>query len=254
MSPRRRLSWAEVRVAVLDCGVLSLACLLAYWLVTFVFAHVYSVSRADDLVGSLWAVIATVFVFRDSYLRSVRAAASRMSATLVSFVICLIYLTFLPFHPWALAVLIGVSTLTVTLTGRPGDAITAGITTAAVMVTAALSPHDAWQQPILRMADTIIGIAVGIAAAWVGLRVLRPESRLGNPAGHLADPEDRRCSLGGLEITAVASSAAGQRQTQAGRRHGGGLVPAVAAVDARRERAASDALIVIDCVPYGVFV
>jgi hypothetical protein len=34
------------------------------------------------------------------------------------------------------------------------------------------------------MADTIIGIAVGIAAAWVGLRVLRPESRLGNPASH----------------------------------------------------------------------
>jgi uncharacterized membrane protein YgaE (UPF0421/DUF939 family) len=184
MSQRRRLSWAEVRAAVLDCGVLSLACLLAYWLVTFVFSHVYSLSRADDLVGSLWAVIATVFVFRDSYLRSVRAAASRMSATLVSFAICLIYLAFLPFHPWALAVLIGVSALTVTLMGRPDDAITAGITTAVVMVTAALSPHDAWQQPILRMADTIIGIAVGIAAAWVGLRVLRPESRLGNPASH----------------------------------------------------------------------
>lgn len=37
MSQRRRLSWAEVRAAVLDCGVLSLACLAAYWLVTFVF-------------------------------------------------------------------------------------------------------------------------------------------------------------------------------------------------------------------------
>jgi uncharacterized membrane protein YccC len=32
--------------------------------------------------------------------------------------------------------------------------------------------------------DTIIGIAVGIAAAWVGLRVLRSGSRLRNPAGH----------------------------------------------------------------------
>jgi uncharacterized membrane protein YccC len=181
MSQRRRLSWAEVRAAVFDCGVLSLACLLAYWLVTFVFSRVYSLSRADDLVGSLWAVIATVFVFRDSYLRSVRAAASRMSATLVSFVICLIYLTFLPFYPWALAVLIGVSALTVTLMGQPDGAITAGITTAVVMVTAALTPHDAWQQPILRFVDTIIGIAVGIAAAWVGLRMLRPESRLRNP-------------------------------------------------------------------------
>jgi uncharacterized membrane protein YgaE (UPF0421/DUF939 family) len=184
MSQRRRLSWAEVRAAVFDCGVLSLACLLAYWLVTFVFSRVYSLSRADDLVGSLWAVIATVFVFRDSYLRSVRAAVSRMSATLVSFGICLIYLTFLPFHPWALAVLIGVSALTVTLMGQPDGAITAGITTAVVMVTAALTPHDAWQQPILRFVDTIIGIAVGIAAAWVGLRVLRPGSTLRNPARH----------------------------------------------------------------------
>jgi len=144
---------------------------------------VYSLSRADDLVGSLWAVIATVFVFRDSYLRSVRAAVSRMAATLVSFVICLIYLTFLPFQPWALAALIGVSALAVTLMGRPDDASTAGVTAAVGMVTAALSPQHAWQQPILRLADTVIGIAVGIAAAWVGLRLLRPESRLGNPVG-----------------------------------------------------------------------
>jgi uncharacterized membrane protein YccC len=51
---------------------------------------------------------------------------------------------------------------------RPGDAITAGITTAIVMVVAAASPHDAWQQPILRLADTVIGVAVGVAAAWEG--------------------------------------------------------------------------------------
>jgi uncharacterized membrane protein YccC len=51
---------------------------------------------------------------------------------------------------------------------RPGDAITAGITTAVVMVVAAVSPHDARQQPILRFADTVIGVAVGVAAAWEG--------------------------------------------------------------------------------------
>jgi hypothetical protein len=62
MSQRRRPSWAEARVAVLDCGVLSAACLLAYWLVTGPRSHVYSLSKADDVVGGLWAVIATVFV------------------------------------------------------------------------------------------------------------------------------------------------------------------------------------------------
>jgi uncharacterized membrane protein YccC len=91
--------------------------------------------------------------------------------------LCLIYLVFLPFHAWALAVLIGASALAVTLIGRPGDAITAGITTAVVMVSAALSPHDAWQQPILRLADTVVGVAVGLVAGWIGLHVIRPRFR-----------------------------------------------------------------------------
>ncbi len=65
--------------------------------------------------------------------------------------------------------------------GRPGDAITAGITTAVVMVSAASSPHDAWQQPILRLADTIVGVAVGVTAAWLHLRVIH--SRAGAAPG-----------------------------------------------------------------------
>jgi uncharacterized membrane protein YccC len=165
--------WAEVRSAVVDCAVLAIACLITYLLATRVLSRLYFVSRADDLLGGMWAVIAAIFVNRDSYRESVAAAASRMAATSVSFIICLIYLLFLPFHTWALAVLIGVSALTVTLLGRPGDAITAAITTAVVMVVAAVSPQHAWQQPILRFADTVIGVAVGIAAAWIGLRVIR---------------------------------------------------------------------------------
>src|SRR5579862_4854094 len=114
-----------------------------------------------------------IFVIRDSYKQSLVAAASRMAATSVSFVICLIYLLFLPFHSWALAVLIGVSALTVTLLGRGQDAVTAAITTAVVLVVAAVSPHHAWQQPILRFVDTVIGVAVGIGAAWFDRRVIR---------------------------------------------------------------------------------
>jgi len=144
---------------------------------------VYFLSKADDALGGLWAVIATIFVFRDSYQRSVSAAVSRMSATLVSFALCLVYLAFLLFHPWAMAVLIGASVLGVTLIGRPEDAITAAITTAVVMAVAAVTPQHAWQQPILRLADTLVGVAVGVAAAWVGLRVLRLQTRVGNPAG-----------------------------------------------------------------------
>ncbi len=174
MAQRYRLTRAEITIAVLDCAVLAAACLLAYWLVTGLLSQVYFLSRDDSLLGGMWAVIATVFVFRASYADSMAAALSRIAATSVSFVLCLIYLALLPFHPWALALLVGVSALVVTLIGRPGDAVTAGITTAVVMVVAAVSPQHAWQQPILRFADTVIGVAVGVAAAWLGLSVLRP--------------------------------------------------------------------------------
>jgi hypothetical protein len=51
---------------------------------------------------------------------------------------------------------------------RRDDIVTAGITTAVVMVVAAASPEDAWRQPLLRFADTIVGIAFGAACKWVG--------------------------------------------------------------------------------------
>ena len=75
------------RVAILDSVPLAVACLLTYMLVTDVLSHVYRLSRADDLIGGLWAVIATVFVFRDSYQHSVAAAVSRLADTVVGVVI-----------------------------------------------------------------------------------------------------------------------------------------------------------------------
>jgi len=54
------------------------------------------------------------------------------------------------------------------------DAVTAAITTTVVLIVAAISPHDAWQQPILRFADTVVGAAVGLAAAWLDHGVIRP--------------------------------------------------------------------------------
>jgi uncharacterized membrane protein YccC len=61
----------------------------------------------------------------------------------------------------------------VTLIGRPGDAITTSITTAVLIGIAAVNSQHAWQQPILRFFDTLIGVGVGLAAAWIGLRITR---------------------------------------------------------------------------------
>ena len=167
----------------------------------------YSLSQDNDLLGGMWAVLATIFVLRDSFGKSVAAAVSRMSATFVSFVLCLIYLAFLPFHAWALAVLVGASALVVMLLGRPGNAVTAGITTAVIMVVAAVSPQRAWQQPILRLADTIVGVAVGALAASAACRSrgscrLDPFSRPGQGQGRLSE----RAMVGGPTYPFAADS------------------------------------------------
>jgi hypothetical protein len=78
-------------------------------------------------------------------------------------VLCFVYLLLFPFQLWGTAALIGVGAVVMSLLGRPDDIITTGITTTVVMVVAAISPEHAWKQPILRMVDTIVGIAVGVA-------------------------------------------------------------------------------------------
>jgi len=40
--------------------------------------------------------------------------------------------------------------------------MTTSITTAVVMVVAAIGPHDAWREPILRPVDTAFGALIGV--------------------------------------------------------------------------------------------
>jgi uncharacterized membrane protein YccC len=149
---------------------LAAASLISYALITHILTRVYSVSREDDLVGGMWVVVATVFVYRESYEKSMRAALSQFSATVLSFALCLVYLL-IPFHPMGMAALIGMGKVVLILVDRSEDVITAGITTTAVMVNAGIAPQHAWTQPILRLVDTSIGLGVGIAAAWIGLKL-----------------------------------------------------------------------------------
>jgi uncharacterized membrane protein YccC len=164
---------AQALKAIRESTVLAVTCLVTYWIVTSLVYRMYSLSQADNRIGGLWAVLSAIFVLRGSYEQSVAAAVSRMSATLVSFALCLLYLAFLPYHLWAFAVLIGASALAVTVVGRPGDAITAAISTAVVMVSASISTEHVWQQPLLRLGDTFVGVAIGVLAAWLDLRVFR---------------------------------------------------------------------------------
>ena len=144
---------------------MALACLISYSLTTRVLSPF--VAEPDTLLGGMWATVATVFVFRETRASSLAAGISRLIATGVSFALCLVYLVVLPFHPVGLAVLLGMGTAIMMYLGRRDDIVTTGITTVVVMVVAAMSPQDAWHQPLLRLVDTVVGIAVGVACKWI---------------------------------------------------------------------------------------
>lgn len=157
---------------VISHGVLlAVCCLLSYKIITGLLTFSVFVFRDDEFLGGMWAVVATIFVLRGSYEESANAALLRTSATLLSFGLCLVYLLVFPFRVWGLVVLIAIGAIVLDLIGRSEDVITASITTTVVMVVAAISPQQAWRQPILRLIDTIVGIAVGIAGAWIGLKL-----------------------------------------------------------------------------------
>jgi uncharacterized membrane protein YgaE (UPF0421/DUF939 family) len=173
MAPKQRQNSKTINISqALGTGcVLAISCFISYTLITHILSRAYFLSRDDDLLGGMWAVAATIFVYRETHQQSVRAALSRMAATMLSFILCLVYLLIFPFSTWGMAALIGIGAIVLTLFGRSEDIITTGITTAVVMVVAGISPEHAWQQPVLRLVDTAIGIGVGIAAAWISLTI-----------------------------------------------------------------------------------
>jgi uncharacterized membrane protein len=67
---------------------LSILCAISYSAITQILAQMFSISRDDDLLGGMWAVVATIFVYRYGYEQSAGAALSRMAATLLSFALC----------------------------------------------------------------------------------------------------------------------------------------------------------------------
>jgi uncharacterized membrane protein YccC len=163
----KRMAHFDARNTVFRAVMLAISCVISFWLVTHILAIVYSISRDDDLLGGMWAVVATIFVYRHTYSESAGAALLRMTATVVSFGLCFVYLLILPFHVWSMAGLIAIGAIVLEMIGRTDDIITTSITTAVVMVVAAIGPHDAWREPILRLVDTALGTSIGVGAAWI---------------------------------------------------------------------------------------
>src|SRR6266852_4177737 len=75
---------------VVEALNMAIACLITYWVVTHILSRF--VDESSEFLGGMWAVVATVFVFRESRLRSLSAGIARLIATCVSFAVCLLYL------------------------------------------------------------------------------------------------------------------------------------------------------------------
>ena len=154
-----RLSKTDVVYAI----SLTIASLISYYVLGPFVNH------PNDLLGGMWATVATVFVFREAKDPPLRAGVARFFATCVSCVLTFVYLLLLPFSPVGMAVIIGIGTIVVMLLGRRDDVITTGITTAVIMVVAGIGPSSlGWTVLPLRLLDTVIGIIVGVGCWWIG--------------------------------------------------------------------------------------
>jgi len=69
-------------------------------------------------------------------------------------------------HGFRYLALILIGTLATISLGRRDEIGLTAITTAVVMIVAASDPPNAWQQPLLRLVDTVIGIAIGVVCKW----------------------------------------------------------------------------------------
>ena len=153
-----------IAAAALFALYMAIACTITYAIITHVLAPF--VDKSDDLLGGVWAVVATVFVFRDTRVHSVSAGVARLTATTLSIVLCLQYLLNFPFSGSGMAAVIGLGTLVImllagrTTSSRPG-----------------LRPRSSWwlrgsalkTRGINRYCGlrTPVGIAVGVSCRWI---------------------------------------------------------------------------------------
>ena len=138
---------------------MALACLVSFWIMTELLNPI--VAKDDDILGGMWAAVAAAFVFREARFNSIAAGASRLVATFVSIVLCLVYLYAAPPSAVGMAILLAVGALIMILLDRREELITTAITTIVVMVVAMLS-SDPRNQPLLRFIDSLVGVGVGV--------------------------------------------------------------------------------------------
>jgi uncharacterized membrane protein YccC len=65
-----------------------------------------------------------------------------------------------------MAILIALGTIATISLDRSDEIGVTAITTTVVLVISTSDPQKAWQQPLLRLLDTVVGIIVGVVCKW----------------------------------------------------------------------------------------
>jgi hypothetical protein len=107
----------------------------------------------------------------------IHGAQGVRSLSVLPFALCQLYLWIFPFEVAGMAPLLAIGTLVMMKSGRRDEIITTAITTVVVMVVAAMDARHARLQPLLRLLDTVVGIAVGIGAKWVASHLFSSYAR-----------------------------------------------------------------------------
>ncbi|KQO05419.1 hypothetical protein ASF06_18180 [Agreia sp. Leaf244] len=148
--------------------LLGVVCSCVYLLMVLLVGPLLGEPKNSVEIGGMWAVLATIFVYRASVREGSKSAWTRLAATALSFAICFVYLLIFPVVPVGIGAVVAIGTLIAVVIGRPEDAALTGITSVVVLVVADLaSPAPGWIQPLLRLFDTAVGIGAGLAAAML---------------------------------------------------------------------------------------
>lgn len=146
----------------------SLVSLLAYFGAYFLTGS-FSETPFLTTTGALWSMISGIVVMQETRQGTIDTAWLRILGSLIGAVMSALYLSFLPFNPFGMAVTIGLTVLICQELHLPGHSRLAALTVGVIMVISFLNPD---LNPVvnagLRFSESIIGsgAAILLIAAW----------------------------------------------------------------------------------------
>jgi uncharacterized membrane protein YgaE (UPF0421/DUF939 family) len=125
----------------------------------------YLFHGASAAIGGLWSLISGMVVLQATRRDTLASAWLQVLGTFIGAVISAAYLSFLPFNPFGMAIVIGLVMLICQVLGIPNHARLASSTVAMIMVVSTLHPgFNPALNAALRFAEACIGTALAVAA------------------------------------------------------------------------------------------